>query len=173
MGGVAKGLLDAPGGGSLVARSCALLRAAGVDEIVLVGAHEAYAHLGLTVLADDPPGIGPLGGLVALLRRAAGGRALALACDMPFVSLELLRRVLDAAPGAPALAPRLDGRWEPFCARYEAAVVLPVALRLVAAGERSLQRVLDQSGARSLELREGEAAQLGDWDTPGDVGRTG
>jgi molybdopterin-guanine dinucleotide biosynthesis protein A len=169
MGGVAKGLLAAPGGeGSLIDRWRAVLAAAGVDRVLLVGRHPAYAEVAaLEAIDDDPPGIGPLGGLIGLLRRAGEGTALAFACDMPFVSPGLVERLVGAPP-APIVAPRRGGRWEPLCARYEAPRVLPFAVRAAAGERHGLQRVLDEAGAVELALAPSEAAELHDWDTPDD-----
>lgn len=169
MGGAAKGLLAAPdGGGTLVDRAVRVLREAGVAEVVLVGRHAPYDALGLEALADEPAGIGPLGGLVALLHRAAGGHALALACDMPFVTSALLARLV-AAPQAPIVAPRRADRWEPLCALYDAAAVLPLALARARGADHSLQRLLDATGADTLALSPGEARALHDWDRPEDM----
>ena len=167
MGGAAKGLLLAPGGGTLVERWRTLLQSAGV-EVLLVGRHPSYATLGFEVLDDDPAGIGPLGGLVALLRRAGDRHALALACDMPFVSPSLVGRLI-AAPPAVVVAPRRDDRWEPLCARYDARRVLPHAVARVASGRYSLQRLLDDAAATALPLEPGEADELHDWDTLADL----
>ena len=177
MGGIAKGLMRTQrpedGGVTLVARWSALLVPLGL-EVVLVGAHPDYAGLGMEVVTDEPPGIGPLGGLVALLRRARRGRALALACDMPFVSGALLERVLTSSPDAAILAPRRDGRWEPLCARYDPSRVLATAsarARLHGKNDHSLQRLLDDVGAAELDLAPHEAAELHDWDAPSDIER--
>ncbi|MBV9949378.1 MAG: NTP transferase domain-containing protein, partial [Myxococcales bacterium] len=107
-----------------------------------------------------------------LLRRAAGGSALALACDMPFVSRDLLRRLIAAPSAAPIVAPRRQGRWEPLCARYHAAAVLPVALEHAAGargGRHSLQDLLDDAAAVELPLSPKEADELRDWDSPDDL----
>ena len=169
MGGMAKGLLAAPGGeGTLVDRWRSVLAAAGIDRVLLVGKHPAYAGIaGLEAIDDEPPGIGPLGGLVALLRRAGDGPALALACDMPFVSRALVERLL-AAPPAPVVAPRREGRWEPLCARYDAPRVLPLATRAAAGPRHGVGRLLDEVGAVELPLAPGEGAELDDWDSPAD-----
>jgi molybdopterin-guanine dinucleotide biosynthesis protein A len=172
MGGAAKGLLEAPEGGTLLARWKARLAEAGI-EAILVGRHPAYvgaAAAGLPAIEDDPPGIGPLGGLVALLRRAGSGPALAFACDMPFVSAALIER-LAAAREAPIVAPRRAGRWEPLCARYDASVVLPSATRRVACGAYALQGLLDEAGAVALRLSPDEERELRDWDTPAAIER--
>ncbi len=168
MGGQPKGMLRVPDGRTIIERWRATLDATGVAEVILVGVHPAYSALGLEALEDEPHGIGPLGGLVALLKRAGTAQALALACDMPFVSRGLLERIL-AAPDAPVVAPRIGDRWEPLCARYDATRVLPVAHRHVNTGDHSLQRLLDEVGAAELPLLPREAEELRDWDTPADA----
>jgi molybdopterin-guanine dinucleotide biosynthesis protein A len=94
MGGVQKGLLIAPDTGeTLVARLLRLGREAG-HEVVLLGAAELGADAaGALQLADAAPGVGPLAGLQSLLGYAGSRDALCLACDMPFVSADLLARL--------------------------------------------------------------------------------
>lgn len=168
MSGRPKGLLRAPGGRTIVERMRDLLADIAVEDVVLVGASSAYAALGIRAIEDRPSGIGPLGGLASLLRRAGDNRVLALACDMPFVTARLLRSLLDA-PSAAVVAPRCDGRWEPLCARYDAAVVLPIVEKHVAQSDHSLQRLLIAAGAAPLPLSEERRSELRDWDAPEDV----
>jgi molybdopterin-guanine dinucleotide biosynthesis protein A len=168
MGGIAKGLMRTADGTTIVGRLRAMLERLGLD-LVLVGAGEDYMSLGMEVVADQPGGIGPLGGILALLQRAGNAPALAFACDMPFVSGAIVERLLTEAQDAPIVAPRRDGRWEPLCARYDAARVLPTALALSRAGNLALQRLLDTAGAVELRLAPHEADQLRDWDTPEDA----
>jgi molybdenum cofactor guanylyltransferase len=164
-----KGLLLAPEGRPLVERAVAILRGIGA-RVVLVGRATVYRGLGVPVVEDEPEGIGPLGGLVALLRAAGGGTALALACDMPFVDDSLLERILDA-PDAPIVAPRRGERWEPLCARYAARSVLPQAQAQVEAGIHSMQALLERCGAREISLSPDDLSKLSDWDSPEDVQR--
>jgi molybdopterin-guanine dinucleotide biosynthesis protein A len=170
MGGAPKGLLRGVDGVTLLERWKTLLDDLGA-ETVLVGVAGAYAQAGLPAIADEPPGIGPLGGLVGLLRRAGARPALALACDMPFVSRSLVVRLLAASPEAIIVAPRRNQLWEPLCARYDAARVLPLAAARAASPFHSLQRLLDDAAAAELPLAADELEQLRDWDTPEDVER--
>lgn len=167
MGGQPKGLLVAPDGRRVIERTIALLRQCACDT-VLVGNLPAYSALGLPCLDDDLPGVGPMGGLTALLRFARGRKTLAIACDLPFLEVPLLARLATEAGNARILAPRVDGRWEPMFARYDAAV-LPAVLRRIAAGRLSLQGVLDECGAVELPLDASERTLLRDWDEPADV----
>src|SRR5262249_61830391 len=124
MGGRPKGLLAAPSGETIVARWQRLFAEVGLP-CVLVGARAEYAQLGIPVVADEPPGAGPLGGLAGLL---AGGSAIAVACDMPYVLVKLLRR-LGGGPPAPILAPRRQVRREPTYTRYVSLMIAGIWAR--------------------------------------------
>ena len=165
MGGRPKGLLVAPSGETIVARWKRMFGALEVP-CVLVGRQAAYDALGIETLADDPPGIGPLGGLISLFGRAGTGAAIAVGCDMPFVSEELLERLVGFSSGASAVAARRGEVWEPLFARYEAPPALAAARALAASGRHALFGVLDSLGAEALPMSHEEFAELRDWDTP-------
>ncbi|MDQ3328826.1 MAG: NTP transferase domain-containing protein, partial [Chloroflexota bacterium] len=87
-----KALLSlAPGGPSLIEMVAARL-AEVASETVLVGTETApYEFLGLRHVPDLYPNAGSLGGIYSGLQAAAYPHALAVACDMPFLSPHLLR----------------------------------------------------------------------------------
>jgi molybdopterin-guanine dinucleotide biosynthesis protein A len=168
MGGAAKGLLVGPDGRPIIEHLRDVLTGLGL-EVVLVGKDPRYAPLGLPVVEDEPAGIGPLGGLIGLLRHADDRPVVAIACDMPFVDAPLLTRLLEAPP-APVVGPRRDNLWEPLFARYDPEKVLPSARARASKGQRSLQGLLDAVGAQELPVSEEEWPRLRDWDTPSDRG---
>ena len=173
-GGIAKGNLRHPSGVRLIERLAGVCRAALPEaSIVLVGERAEYADLGRTTLSDEPSGIGPLGGLRALVSFAlkkGHDAAIAVACDMPFVTAELVTRLAYEDPTATALAPRQDERWQPLAARY-AVSTLPVLDAAIAAGEHSLQKIFARlgDGAHTLAIEEDESLALTDWDSPEDL----
>jgi molybdenum cofactor guanylyltransferase len=178
MGGVPKGLVMLPSGEPVLGRTLRVAREAFPEAPrVLVGRAEPYAAFGLEALPDAPDDIGPLGGLLALLTAGAGARrdVIALACDMPSVPARVLGRLAPLAPSHDALAPRVQGLWQPLCAGYRSAPCLEAARRVLTGGRRSLFAVLDALGPRAavLPLNEEDAASLTDWDTPDEVARGG
>lgn len=164
MGGIPKGLLPSPSGEPIVTRLVSMLRDLGA-EVVLVGQNDAYAEVGVPQIADAAGVEGPLAGLVALLERSQ--TAITVACDMPFVSPSLLTKLIGAPPAA-ICAPRIEGRWEPFFARYDSARVLPVARDHAARRELALQRLFDACAAVALDLPQELERELADWDRPED-----
>jgi FdhD protein len=167
MNGAAKGLLRGPEGETLVAHVAKALRDAGLEP-VLVGDRAEYDAVDLPKIRDARVNAGPLGGLIALLDAAHGERVVAVACDMPYVSAELFKKLVVARDAA-VVAPRRDGRWEPLFARYDSARVLGAARERCERGDLALQGLLDQVGAAPLELDERDAEKLADWDRPEDA----
>jgi molybdopterin-guanine dinucleotide biosynthesis protein A len=179
MGGVAKGWLRHEGR-PLIERLLDVSRAAAapakLPAVYLIGNAAAYAATHVPALPDDPPGVGPMGGLRALLLEAEriGGDAVALAVDLPFVNAALLRRLYLEQPNAAALAPRQADRWQPLFARYRPSAVLPVIDAALAAGRTSLQVLFGGLTARDqvaseLVLSSIEQHALQDWDRPSDM----
>lgn len=177
MGGVQKALLIAPDTGeTLIARSLRIGREAGL-EVVLLGAAELGAHaVGALQLPDASAGIGPLAGLQSLLTHAGERSAICLACDMPYVTTDLLSRFVNAtarptSKQAQVLAPRdpVTGKWEPLFARYQSPTVAPVLATTLAEGERSFQGLFRRLTVAELPLDPSERAQLRDWDRPEDM----
>jgi molybdopterin-guanine dinucleotide biosynthesis protein A len=170
MGGRPKGLLRARSGETLVERWSSIFAALSIPT-VLVGQNPAYARLGIEQLEDAAPNIGPLGGLLALLERAKSGFAIAVACDMPFVSLTLVERLARHSSAAAAVAPRADGVWQTLFSRFRVAAALPPTREQVLRKVHSMQRLFDTLDATPFELNTSERAELIDWDTPGDIER--
>lgn len=173
MQGMPKGLLLGRDGRTLLERARGVLRSAWPDvEIVLVGDAGPYATEGLATLRDDPPGIGPLGGLCALIAEGErrGSEVIALACDLPYFTPELLQRLAAHAPGSGAVLAFPEGVYQPLFARYHPRA-LAAARAAVEAGERALYRVAERLGKdlALLPLSADDVRLLVDWDTPGDV----
>ena len=173
MGGEPKGLLHVPGGDETLVESLARAASEAGLEAVLVGDVAAYDEVlpGLLRLSDRPTGIGPLGGLGALLHHAGDGLALSVACDMPHVDAGVLRVLVDHPAEAAVLAPRRDGRWEPMLARWRAAAVRPTLGRAVERGVRSFQALLGEIEVAELAVDARMDRALVDWDNPADVER--
>ncbi len=103
---------------------------------LLISANEpGQVPAGLAAMARIVPdlhrGAGPLAGIEAGLAAASQPVLMAVACDMPYVSPALVRRLVVACQGHDAAVPVLDGRPEPVCAAYAGSAAGPIAAALV------------------------------------------
>jgi molybdopterin-guanine dinucleotide biosynthesis protein A len=121
---------------------------------------------GLRVVEDLYPEFGPLGGILTALRDTESAYALVVACDMPGITAELLRGLLDAAVAERAdavVAQGPDGRIHPLCACYSRAAASEIQ-RCVEAGVHAVQDAL--RGLRTIRLEMSDARALANVNTP-------
>jgi molybdopterin-guanine dinucleotide biosynthesis protein A len=123
------------GGRALVDRAVLALRGVS-DNIRLVGG-TADEVAGWGRVADVYRDWGALGGLHAALAASTTPWAAVLACDLPFVTPELLTRLADLRGEFDAVAPvQADGITQPLCALYNVAICRAQATELIESGER-------------------------------------
>ena len=110
------------GGKTMLERTASLLRIV-TAEVCVVAAPERYSLSRARVVADRWPGEGPLGGIITALLDAAEGTsrapwALIVSCDMPFLTKEWLRFLVERAceSEADVLIPNSASGLEPLCA---------------------------------------------------------
>jgi molybdopterin-guanine dinucleotide biosynthesis protein A len=123
-GGTDKGALIV-GGARILDRQLEALSAVADDIRIVANDRTRHAGLRIPVIADAIAGAGALGGLYSALLDARHDRVLILACDLPFVTAALLRRLV-AESGGPdridagidAVVPRSARGLEPLCALY-------------------------------------------------------
>ncbi|KAB2887694.1 MAG: molybdenum cofactor guanylyltransferase, partial [Desulfobulbaceae bacterium] len=117
-----KHLLRTDGGVTWLEMTVARLHAL-ADGVVLAGAGEIPLGLShLTRLPDVPGVAGPLAGILAAMRWQPGVSWLVVACDLPSLTEEAVRWLLDARrPGRWAIIPRRsrDSHVEPLLACYD------------------------------------------------------
>lgn len=176
LSGVPKGLLRLQG--RTVLERLLELGPLFADVLLVANAPEPYARFGLRTVADVVPGRGAPGGVHAAMTAARTGWVLAVACDMPFVSPEAVRVLLEArAPALDAVCFTVAGRVEPLLAVYRASLSGPwgEALRQ---HNPSLRGLLSVSRARllpeeALRAVDPELRSLVNVNTPEDLERHG
>ena len=127
-GGINKGTLPL-GGAHIVDRQLAALRAVAGSVFVVGAAAPVWSARGLTVVPDEIPGMGPLGGIYTAIVRSPSDRTLVVACDMPFLSAEVLVR-MAAIDDADLVIPKSARGHEPLCAIYTRACLPDIRARL-------------------------------------------
>jgi len=132
-------------GQPLLARTLALLASLAGDLLVVSNDPYRAADLGRPVrlVPDQQPGVGALMGLYSGLKAARHDRAVAVACDMPFLNLPLLRYMISLAAGYDVVLPRLGDLAEPLHAVYGKGCLGPME-RHLALGRRRIVAFFDE-----------------------------
>ena len=124
------------------------------EKISVVGAYAAAANQ-LPNVPDLHTGWGPLGGIHAALRAASAEWCVVVACDLPFVTSELLGRLVTFVDGVDAVVPvQADKYPQPLCAFYRRRPCLIAAEEAIARDEHSPRALLDKVTTRYIKFDE-------------------
>jgi len=96
-----------------------------------------YADTGVPVVSDALAERGSIVGVYSAALASPTERVRCLGCDMPFVTLEVLRCLAAESQGHDICVPRHDGVMEPLCAVYSRSA-LPALRSVVEGGERRI-----------------------------------
>jgi len=120
------------------------------------------------IVFDRKRAAGPLAGIEAGLAAAREEVMFAVACDMPYVTVDLAQAAVAAARSCDAAIPRIDGRAEPVCGAYRR-TALPAIAAALDAGQFRAADIADSLDVTWLEGL--DAAQFQSLNTPADVAR--
>lgn len=136
----------------LVSRVVQKLSILSDDLVVVTNDPVRYEPLDLParLVPDERRGEGSLMGVYSGLKAAHHPQVLAVACDMPFLCLPLLRHMLPLAAGYDVVIPRVGGYLEPLHAIYGQAC-LPAMARLLAQGRRQIIAFFHEVRVRYVE----------------------
>lgn len=151
------------GGKTFIERAAAALQAISQNQYVIGG--NLPDNLFLPVLpdvyqSDETEKRASIIGLHSALTYSKTRRTAVLACDLPFVTGELMTRL--AAPDKindpnnfDAIAPvQPDGRIQPLCAIYRREICLPTIEKMLVAGNFRLQEIFAQVNTRRIGFSE-------------------
>ncbi|MFH0796209.1 MAG: molybdenum cofactor guanylyltransferase [Candidatus Omnitrophota bacterium] len=143
----------------IIEDTLSLLRADFAEVLVVTNSPDRYVRFGVKTVEDEIKGIGPLGGIYTGLKMMKNIAGLFVACDLPFLNADILRRLKSCfSEKRPAcLVPRHQGGTEPLCSIYSRSI-LPLVEQCIQAGRLKLKDLLMECGQKAfLDLE-------GNWD---------
>ena len=132
------------------------------DLVFVVNDHEQASALPISsrdtdltyeIVIDKYPDGGSLGGIYTGLLAAESQLAFVVACDMPFLNVELMRHMLSMRDGQDVVVPRKDGYPEPTHALYSKSC-LPFIEKRLKRDDLKIARFFDEIRVRFLDEAE-------------------
>lgn len=140
---------------------------------LVVSVREPREHLLFPQLCDRGSDHGPIAGIATALERVDTSWVLAIACDMPFISADMIVSMAAKRDGQDAVVPCADGHLQPLAAFYSKSC-LPAMQAQMHEGRRSLQALIAKVNAsivseKELRTFDSELLSFMDLDTQTDV----
>ncbi|MFC2023629.1 molybdenum cofactor guanylyltransferase [Chloroflexota bacterium] len=142
-------------GEPLLARTIRSMGALSDDLIVVTNHPQSHraAAWPARLVPDETPGLGSLVGVYSGLKACRHPKAIVVACDMPFLSVPLLRYMVPLSRGYDVVIPRRGRFLEPLHAIY-GRTCLPAIERVLASGRRRIVAFFDAAKVRFVEEEE-------------------
>ncbi|MFO8100562.1 MAG: molybdenum cofactor guanylyltransferase [Dehalococcoidia bacterium] len=102
------------------------------------------------IVTDLYYGKGPLVGIHSGLRASGDEQCVAVACDMPFLNIDLLRYMKELSEDFDVVIPKVEGELEPLHAIYSKNC-LPVIEDMIARDDLRIRHMLERVRVRYLE----------------------
>lgn len=129
------------------------------DIVVVTNDPELYDDIKARVVTDLYPRCGPLSGIHAGLSSVKADKALVLACDMPFFSMELAHYLMGEIGSSQALIPVYQERLQSLSAVYHCSVAT-AAETLLVEGQHKLRLLFERIEYKVL--KESDISPFGD-----------
>jgi len=124
----------------------------GFPEILISAAdNDGYSLTGASVIADEIPGIGPLGGIISALRVAKFDYVCFRPVDAPLFPSGLSQKITTACIGKDISVPVSGGKTEPLFSCFSK-TALPALERLVRDGNYKVNEAFPLLDAAFIEL---------------------
>lgn len=121
------------------------------DIIIITNTLEKMDFISYPKFTDLIPGTGSLGGLYSGLHYSEKYRNIVLACDMPFISTECIRFLIDNSDGNDITVPFHQNKFEPLCAIYSKRC-LPFIKNQIDSGDYQIFQFYDKVRTKQLNF---------------------
>jgi molybdopterin-guanine dinucleotide biosynthesis protein A len=152
-------LAEVIAGKSLIQRAISSLSSLSQEIFIVISQKQArsslslYTYPGAKTVVDLYPGKGSLIGIYTGLVHSSNFLNLVVACDMPFLNLNLLRYMVDISPGFDVVIPKMGDQMEPLHAVYSKNCAGPMK-KLIEQGDLKITGFFDSVKVRYVEKEE-------------------
>ena len=137
-------------GAPLLERVASQVRQA-AGSVTILGDPQIYAAFGMPIVPDFHRNCGPIGGLHAALTSMNTERCLLVACDLPNISAEFLRQLVDHSSETLCVAAEEADGLQPLCAVYHRDC-LPAVEACIAEGQFRMRTLASRMNAKGIPV---------------------
>ncbi len=119
------------------------------DIVIIATDSEKFRFLGVPVIPDIIPGLGPIGGIYTAVEKLEAERIFIFPCDMPFVNTEFVRYMTEIPDIYDIVVPEVNGRYQPLHAIYSKNCITAIK-RNIDAGDNRMSGFYEGHSIRAI-----------------------
>jgi molybdopterin-guanine dinucleotide biosynthesis protein A len=114
------------GNQTAIERVACLMQSLFAKVVIIANEPEGYQFLGLPIFSDIYSNRGPLAGIHSALVNSSTNKVFIISCDMPLITADIVRFIVDYSSQKPIVVPVADGFVQQLCGVYSKDCVLTV-----------------------------------------------
>jgi molybdopterin-guanine dinucleotide biosynthesis protein A len=147
-------------GRPIIEHICRQLRGTFSQILISSDEVEKLAFLGFKIIPDKMPGQGPLMGIASALEASANELNFVVACDIPYIDIRLVRKMLAEAQAADMVIPRTgNGKYEPLFAVYHKSAIEAIN-QVLSSGARKISDAFAHCNVKYIKLKANQFTNL-------------
>lgn len=124
------------------------------EDILVSSSNPGFYHLNYKIIADEIPGIGPLGGIYSCLKQIKNKYAIILPCDLPMITEKIIDVLLMNSPGYEiSIAINDNNLAEPLIGVYSKSLI-PIIDKMLGANHYKMQELLKLTRTNFVKIPE-------------------
>lgn len=127
-----------------------------VTQLMIIANNRNYDDFGFPVFEDIIKDCGPMGGIYTGLMNSTNEKNLVLSCDIPFITTDMLRKIISQSDNAEITFPSVGGKPEPLCTVYDKSCAIKFR-ELIDKRELKMQDALRYFTTKEILLTKEEA----------------
>jgi len=98
--------------------------------LIVIHKNQKISIENIQIIEDIIPEKGSLGGLYSGLVHSSNDYNFVCACDMPYISLKIIKFLINKIENADVVVPKINGYYEPLCAVYSKSCINSIHERI-------------------------------------------
>ncbi len=140
------------------------------NNILLSSSNLLFKQADCTIVEDEMPGLGPIGGIFSCLKQIKCQNAIVLPCDLPLITLSIIDILIENSENFDiTIALNRQNLPEPLVGIYNVAVI-PFMEEMINHGNYKMQELLSKVNTRFVPFPESPALSFQNINYPSDFG---
>ena len=123
------------------------------NKIIISANSQKYSFANLQIINDEQSDLGPIGGILSVLKRVKTDYVFIISVDMPLITTDLIKHLISKKANYDIVLPVFNDKYEPTCAVYSRNCINTIEKQILA-NDYKLKNFIEKSNTNFVEINE-------------------
>jgi len=123
------------------------------NKIIISANSQKYSFANLQIINDEQSDLGPIGGILSVLKRVKTDYVFIISVDMPLITTDLIKHLISKKANYDIVLPVFNDKYEPTCAVYSRNCINTIEKQILA-NDYKLKNFIEKSNTNVVKINE-------------------